>query len=268
MDIPKHLSTERKVKTCEFNGVTFNFTCISERDQYEEDQRKLIEAREKKLDYVKKLKMDSLMDTRFKECKFENFIVSNDNKQYFDLARHYASNFDEFKAKNHGLLIYGDPGTGKSYLTFCIANYLIEKGYPVIACSVSTIIEKVREYSTFGSNDKNQFYNLLKSIELLIIDDLGSENNTEWVNSVLYDVIDLRYRSNLPLIITTNLDPDTSLKKKLTSSDGITRTYDRIYEMCRRIKLTCQPRRIKEGDKKQAEFNELFKDIKKNGGKL
>lgn len=265
MEIPKHLSTERKVKTVEMGGEIFNFTCMSERDQYEENQRKLIEEREKRLDYIKKLKMDSLMDARFKECKFENFIISNDNKKYFDFGRYYAYNFDEFKAENHGLLIYGDPGTGKSYLTFCIANYLLEKSIPVIACSVSTIIEKVREYSTFGSNKKGQFFKLLKQVDLLIIDDLGSEHNTEWINSVLYDVIDLRYRSNQPLIITTNLEPDTALKKKLTSSDGVTRTYDRIYEMCRRIKLTCQPRRIKEGDKKQAEFNKLFTDIKKRG---
>ncbi|WP_072470232.1 ATP-binding protein [Urinicoccus massiliensis] len=248
-----------------FTGKPITVKSLSEKgiQQYQQNQEMEKERENRK--HVEKLKLNSLMNAKFKECRFENFKITPDNEKCFKLGRYYASHFDEFKDKNKGLLIYGEAGTGKSFLSFCIANYLIDRGVPVIACSFSTILEKIKEFSAFGSNKLNFFYNTLEDIDLLIIDDLGSEHSSEWIKAKIYTVIDLRYRSNKPLIITTNLDPDTELKRKLTGKDGITRTYDRIYEICPRVKMSCQPLRILEGNKKQAEFNQLFRDI--TGGK-
>lgn len=243
------------------SGEKLNLLALTEKGkrQYDEDQRKLKEIENYKS--IERLKINSLMNEKFKKCRFENFHATQDNIDYLNFGKYYAYHFDKFKAKNQWILIYGKPGTGKSYLSFCIANYLIDKRVPVIACSISTILEKIREFSSFGTTKLNDFYRAIEKVDLLIIDDLGSENTNEYVKAKIYNVIDLRYRSNKPLIITTNLDPNTKLKEKLTGKDGISRTYDRIYELSGKLQMNCEPRRIVEGDRQQQEFNKLFNNV-------
>lgn len=241
------------------NGKRTLMTLTKEGNRrWNEDHKK--EEDEKFLKYIEKLKLDSLMDNKFKKCTFDNFRKTKDNEFYFNFGKNYSKNFEKNKADNNGLLIYGKPGTGKSFLSFCIANYLLDNGVKVIACSISTILEKIREYSSFGDNKMTVFNNELKKADLLIIDDLGSENSSEWINSKIYEVIDLRYRSEKPLIVTTNLEPD-NLKKKLTNKDGITRTYDRIFEICRPIEMNIEPLRVIKGKEKQISFMNTLNEI-------
>lgn len=241
------------------NGKRTLMTLTKEGNRrWNEDHKK--EEDEKFLKYIEKLKLDSLMDNKFKKCTFNNFYKTKENEFYFNFGQLYSRNFEKYKANNNGLLIYGKPGTGKSFLSFCIANYLLDNGVKVIACSISTILEKIREYSSFGNNKMTVFNNELKKADLLIIDDLGSENSSEWINSKIYEVIDLRYRSEKPLIVTTNLEPD-NLKKKLTNKDGITRTYDRIFEICRPIEMNIEPLRVIKGKEKQISFMNTLNEI-------
>lgn len=241
------------------NGKRTLMTLTKEGNRrWNEDHKK--EENEKFLKYIEKLKLDSLMDNKFKKCTFNNFYKTKENEFYFNFGQLYSRNFEKYKANNNGLLIYGKPGTGKSFLSFCIANYLLDNGVKVIACSISTILEKIREYSSFGNNKMTVFNNELKKADLLIIDDLGSENSSEWINSKIYEVIDLRYRSEKPLIVTTNLEPD-NLKKKLTNKDGITRTYDRIFEICRPIEMNIEPLRVIKGKEKQISFMNTLNEI-------
>lgn len=241
------------------NGKRTLMTLTKEGNRrWNEDHKK--EEDEKFLKYIEKLKLDSLMDNKFKKCTFNNFYKTKENEFYFNFGQLYSRNFEKYKANNNGLLIYGKPGTGKSFLSFCIANYLLDNGVKVIACSISTILEKIREYSSFGNNKMTVFNNELKKADLLIIDDLGSENSSEWINSKIYEVIDLRYRSEKPLIVTTNLEPD-NLKKKLTNKDGITRTYDRIFEICRLIEMDIEPLRVIKGKEKQISFMNTLNEI-------
>lgn len=241
------------------NGKRTLMTLTKEGNRrWNEDHKK--EEDEKFLKYIEKLKLDSLMDNKFKKCTFNNFYKTKENEFYFNFGQLYSRNFEKYKANNNGLLIYGKPGTGKSFLSFCIANYLLDNGVKVIACSISTILEKIREYSSFGNNKMTVFNNELKKADLLIIDDLGSENSSEWINSKIYEVIDLRYRSEKPLIVTTNLEPD-NLKKKLTNKDGITRTYDRIFEICRPIEMNIEALRVIKGKEKQISFMNTLNEI-------
>ena len=84
---------------------------------------------------------------------------------------------------------------------------------------------------------------MLKNASLLILDDLGAENNTEWSKEKIYEIIDSRYRQSKPMIITTNLTKD-QLRDKLTSGDGVTRTYDRLIEMCTPIEVKGPSKRV------------------------
>ena len=254
------LSEENKKVTFTLGGKEYTFYAISEKQKAENERRAKEEKEKARLKRIENLKINSLMDRKFKNSTFENFTITPENKKYFEMGKRYVENFDAIKKENHGLLIHGKPGTCKSYLSFAIANELINKRIPVVAVSAGSLINKMKELAGFGSLEEIFFYNRLASVDLLIIDDLGSEYKNPWSASKLYEVIDARYRSELPIIITTNLDIP-GLINHLTY-DGITRTYDRINEMTVNIEMTGEQQRIRKADEKEKAFKQIFRSEK------
>ena len=130
-----------------------------------------------------------------------------------------------------GLLIWGDVGTGKSFFAGCIANALLEKGVPVLMTNFSRILNTL---TGMHFEDRNQFINNLNRYSLLIIDDLGIERNSDFALEQVFNVIDSRYRSKKPLIITTNL----TLSELNNAADiAHKRIYDRILERCIPVRI-------------------------------
>lgn len=231
--------------------------CKCEEEQYNE-MKKEDENRQRMLK-LEKLRNHSLMDSKFQQCTFENFEIDQSNKQYFNIAKRYTDRFKEMKKENLGLLLTGATGTGKTYLAFCIANELLSKMVPVIAISSIGLLSRIKEtYNSYGKEGEFEIINNLKNASLLILDDLGAENNTSWSKEKLYEIIDSRYRDGKPIIITTNLTTD-QLKEKLAGDDGVYRTYDRIIEMCTPIEVKGKPRRIKAAKTKQDLLRDLLK---------
>ena len=217
--------------------------CKCEQEEYErakqEDENK---QRQYRLD---RLKQYSMMDSHFEQCTFENFKVDKHNEKLYRLALNYCERWTEMKKQNMGFLFYGVPGTGKTYLAFCIANYLLGKLVPVIAISSIGILNKIKQtYNSYGKEGEPEVILSLKNASLLVIDDLGAENDTAWTKEKLYEIIDSRYRDGKPMICTTNLTRE-QLRDKLTGEDGVSRTYDRLVEMCYPIKITGKSRRVK-----------------------
>ena len=116
----------------------------------------------------------------------------------------------------------GDVGTGKSFFAGCIANALLEQGVPVLMTNFSRILNAL---SGLYSEEKNQYIDSLNQYSLLIIDDLGIERSTEFALEQVFNVIDSRYRSKLPLIVTTNMTLE-----ELKNPQDLTRSriYDRV----------------------------------------
>lgn len=202
---------------------------------------------------------NSLMDSTFSEKTFENWDFNKGSKSMFNVGIKYATKFKDIKAQGIGLLIHGEPGNGKTYLSCCIANKLLQEFVPVICVSINSLLDRIKEtYNRYGNEAEADILRGLGKADLLIIDDLGTENNTDWSRSTIYNIIDSRYRSKLPLIITTNLQIDTTKTGGILAEMYGRRTEDRIFEMCTPIKNSSKSLRLQEAKRKTELLKNLF----------
>lgn len=228
-------------------------TAAYEAEKAEEQRRRLFKA-------IEKLKKYSLMDAKFHGSTLAGWDASIGSPKLKKTVSKYVENWPEMKANNVGLLIHGSPGIGKTYAAFAIANEIMQH-YQAVVVAVNTIGLLARIRETYNQQDKEAEIDIIRSLEkssLLILDDLGAEQKTDWSTAMLYQIIDARYRSGKPLILTTNLSLE-QLQDKLTSGDTIDRTYDRIAEICLPIHVKGKSNRTEVAKTKREQLMELLK---------
>lgn len=118
--------------------------------------------------------------------------------------QNYCKNYPQ---KNGNLLFYGGPGTGKTYMASCIVNELRKTNNDLIYVSAPNLIQMLFEDIRAQSGIKNSYRNAFKTTELLIIDDLGTEADTDFTRSAFSEIIDERLITERSTIITTNYSP-------------------------------------------------------------
>ena len=214
----------RKQLRIQFGGKTHVVGCVCKCESKEMEEKKRQEEYEEQMRRINRLKEASMMDKKYREVTFETYEVREENKKVFEMAKKYADRFQDMYKKSQGLLLYGPVGTGKSFTAACIGNYLLNNAKPVIMTSFVKILQDVWE------NDREaEYITILNSASLLIIDDLGTERETDYALEKVYNIIDSRVRANKPMIITSNLELNgmmecEDIRKK--------RIYDRILECC------------------------------------
>ena len=192
------------------------------------EEREAAEKRRRHLDTVEELKRRGFTDPTMRDWTFEN---DNGQNPQAIRARNYVKNWERAYAGNVGCLFWGSVGTGKSYLAGCIANALMEKELPVYMTNFAVILGDLSP----GFTGRNEYISRLCRYPLLIIDDFGMERGTDYGLEQVFHVIDTRYRSNKPLIATTNRPLD-ELKKPTDTAHS--RIYDRLLSMCVPIRFT------------------------------
>lgn len=205
---------------------------------------------------------NSLMTKEFKEMSFERWDHRLGNEKMYELGMKCVKNFKEMIDKNIGLLIYGNPGNGKTYVSGCIANALLETNVPVVCVSAIGILDRIKQsFSSYGDEGVQNILNCLDNADLLIIDDLGTENNTSWSRATIYQIIDSRYRKKKPLIVTSNLNMEQLKKRYDVDAEGARgRTYDRLVnEMCTPIENNWGSIRLIKGREKTKVVGEILR---------
>ena len=149
--------------------------------------------------------------------------------------------------------MWGKVGTGKSYFAGCIANALMEKEIPVCMTNFATILNDLA--ATFEG--RNDYISRLCRYPLLIIDDFGMERGTEYGLEQVYNVIDSRYRSGLPLIVTTNLTLQELQNPPDTPHERI---YDRLREMCQPVYFSGENQRKQTAQEKMERLKKLLNE--------
>ena len=197
--------------------------CICPCQMEAQRQRKEAEAQRERMDRIKRRKAQGLQDRYL-----YGYTFANDNGQnpLMDKARAYVEHWDEAYRNNIVLLLFGDVGTGKSFFAGCIANALLDRDVPVLMTNFHTILNKL---TGMFSEDRVELIASLGTYDLLILDDLGVERSKEYAMEQMFHVIDCRYRSRKPMIVTTNLRLD-AIKNPPDLAHA--RIYDRILECC------------------------------------
>lgn len=173
------------------------------------------------------------------------------NPAISDAMRRYADRFDEMERQNMGLLLYGPVGTGKTFYAACIANALIDSGRSAKMTNFSAIINKLQE----SFEGRQLFLDKLNRFDLLIIDDLGIERESEYMQEQVYNIIDARYKARRPLIVTTNISLDEIKNPKNVQRQRI---YDRILQICHPVKVDGTSRRREAVRDHYAERNRML----------
>lgn len=180
-------------------------------------------------------------------CRFDKFNLSYYKPQSENSEDYYKNAQKALKASREfvknvidnpheiGLLFTGSVGSGKTYLAASIANELIENQAKVLFLIVPDLLDELRaSYSNKTETTEFDLLDIARSIPVLILDDLGAHNYTEWSRNRIYTILNYRMNEQLPTIITTNLNFE-EIEQYLGE-----RTCSRLLQMCRIFRLSSE----------------------------
>ena len=134
------------------------------------------------------------------KCTFENFERVRGAAEACKAAQAFA---EEPKG---WLVLTGGYGSGKTHLAAAVNNYLEARLKPVLFAVVPDLLDHLRATFAPGSPvEYDELFEAVRTVPILILDDLAAENPTAWAMEKLYQILDYRARLNLPTLITTNL---------------------------------------------------------------
>ncbi|MBY0757056.1 ATP-binding protein [Clostridium sardiniense] len=195
---PEYLNMHYRCKKCQDTGYIGIEKCNCYKD-------KLV-----KLYYKDSELQDLLRDNNFSNFNIELFSSSKENGEKYSPRTNMKNNLDfvmkdfipNFKHGSDNLLFYGTPGSGKTFLSYCIAKELLDRGFLVV---YKTSNELIRCLMDIKFNNNYYLEKLLLDCDLLIIDDLGSEQLNDFVATELFNLINRKLLKKKRMIISTNL---------------------------------------------------------------
>lgn len=190
---------------------------------------------------LNKYKALSIVGEKTLNETFEHAEKYEETSEIFNIIENYCQNFDKAIEKNTGLYIRGKVGRGKTFLTNCMYNELRMK-YSVLYISFNLYTAILQKGYENNKDRELEILEAIRTVDLLIIDDIGTKKMEEWATEKLFNLVDHRAISLKPLIVTSNCTFE-ELEERLQKYDKHGRIVSRIKGMCLDLELLGEDRR-------------------------
>ena len=174
---------------------------------------------------------------RYENVEFDSYEPQNRSQA---VAEKWATNFAmEYPAVDHGLLLMGSVGVGKTHLAVSILRKLTERGFSCLFYEFTSLLKEIQD----SYNPKTQASELgvlfpVLNTDVLVLDELGASKPTDWVRDTLSLIINSRYNDRKFTVFTTNYLDERPNDREETLEDRIgVRVRSRLYEMCRTVPM-------------------------------
>jgi DNA replication protein DnaC len=181
----------------------------------------------------------SAIPPRYRGVSFDRPPVSDmerdmTSRHVVNAVREYVDALDENLAAGRGLWLMGSTGTGKTTLGMLIAKTALAAGRTAAVYFTPKLLTQIRQtYQATDSEDAYEaFFKRLTSVDLLYIDDLGSERHTDWVVEQLYALVNERYENQRSVLVTSNAKADAGAGLQELEEQIGSRTVSRLVEIC------------------------------------
>ena len=250
----------KKLKKCEYCGRELNpigldylyvnispdnieyerCTCKKAQEYWKEKDKQEYEIAKRKYfrEVINKIYKQNYIGMKFQNLNFENFNSNSENELAIAIAKDYV-NKNITSANTNGLIIMGESGVGKTHLAASIANKLIENDKIVLMGRLTTLLDMIKETFKDNTKSENELIELYSNVDMIIVDDLGTEKISNWALEKLYTIIENRNENRLPIIITTRFDKQGLIERLSQSQDEqlVDAIISKLYQMCYGVTL-------------------------------
>jgi DNA replication protein DnaC len=174
--------------------------------------------------------VSSVIPRKYRGVSFDRWPVSEmDQNGVVRDVRAYVRNIGANLAKGRGLWFIGDVGTGKTNLAMLVSKAALEEGLSVAIYSDPHLLAEIRDTYDADSGERSymDFFRRLARVDLLHLEDLGAEKQTEWVLEQLYSLVNQRYEDQRAILVTSNVESPEELERQIGK-----RTVSRLVEIC------------------------------------
>jgi DNA replication protein DnaC len=204
-----------------------------------EDVARPCECRERLVARARLRGVASVIPAKYRGVSFERPPITQMNEVVVRRVREFCEGINASLDRGRGLWIYGSAGTGKTTLAMLVSRTALEAGRSVAIYSLPKLLARIRRTYDAGTGEQSyaELFERLASVDLLHIDDLGAEKQTEWVLEQLYALVNERYEAQRSLVVTTNHD-ESELEEQIGA-----RVVSRLAEMCETLPVFDEDRR-------------------------